>query len=90
VKTLLLIGTLFIAACTTIPSRFTVNESIYPDCGYVTEPLGDSGFALEIFHKRYSFFPTPDPAIQAGKECFTKTAAFLAQQQGKKIANHRS
>lgn len=74
------------AACTTIPERFTQNEAIYPNCGYVVEPLGDAGFALEIFLKRYSFYPNPDPSIQAGKECFTKTAAFLAQQQGKKIA----
>lgn len=81
----ILLSVLLLPGCTTIPSRFTQNESIYPNCGYVIEPLGDAGFALEIFLKRYSF-SDPDPPLQAGKECFTKTAAFLAQQQGKKIA----
>jgi hypothetical protein len=75
------------AAYTTIPDRFTQNESIYPNCGYHAEPLGDTGFALETFLKQYSFGPSAEAAIQSGRECFAKTATFVAQNQGKKIAH---
>ena len=79
-------GLLLGAACTTIPHRFTQDEAIYPNCGYRIEPMGDKGFALEIFLKQYSWGLSAESAILSGRECFTTTAAFLAQDQGKKIA----
>lgn len=83
-------GTVFAFAlcatgCTTIPDRFRTSESIYPNCGYRTELVGNAGVALEVFFKKYSFFPNPDDAIQEARECFVRTALELAQRQAKKI-----
>lgn len=74
-----------ITGCTTIPDRFTRDESMSPDCGYHAEPLGNASFALEVFLKSYSFFPSPDAAVQEARECYSKTAALLAKRQGKMI-----
>ena len=74
-----------VTGCTTMPDRFVSDKSIFPNCGYSTEPIGNTGFALEIFIKNYSFTPSPDASIQLGRECFTKTAVELAKRQRKRI-----
>jgi hypothetical protein len=76
---------LAITGCTTVPKRFTQDPKLSDHGGYIIEAEDSAGFQLEIFYKSYSFMPNPDDNIQEAKSFFVTVAQELARRRGKAI-----
>ena len=72
--------------CSSVPERMQTEDAPVEGCGYSVTGDAASGFSLEVIVVRYAFFPNADQAIQAGQECFTKTAQMVAARGGRRAA----
>jgi len=81
----LLLVTIAMTGCTSMPKRFTQDETFGEEVGYSIDNRTDTGFTLEVAVMRYSFTANPDKSIQEARETFVKVAQELAKRENRTI-----
>lgn len=73
-----------LSGCASVPSKvYRTIDAPVEGCGYRLDGETATGFVLEVALMKYSFLPDHSAAIEAGRDCFQRTAAALAQRRGK-------
>lgn len=76
-----------LSGCAAVPSKvYRTVDAPVDGCGYRLDAETAAGFVLEVALMKYSFIPDHSAAIEAGRECFQRTAAELAKRRGKVAA----